>query len=117
MGVREIVSGVIGGIIASLCCIGPTIITLVGIGGLFGVSGVCYAQYRPQFLLAGLLFVGVAMVLHSKKIRDRCGLPAKKRLIYIFIPLISMVITYALIIYFLVPTLQLSVNSGFCEIG
>lgn len=114
---KGISNGLIGGAVASLCCLGPTIITIFGIGALLGISGVCYAQYRLQFLLAGLFFIGIGTFLYFKKGKNKCELQTKRKTAYVGVSLISMSVTYTLIIYFLVPFLQSSINSGFCSIS
>ena len=36
---KSIFSGFLGGVMASMCCLGPTLLVLVGLGALFGISG------------------------------------------------------------------------------
>lgn len=61
--------GVGAGLIAVLCCVGPLIPILIGVGGataLFGLD-----QYKPVFIGTGLLLLAVASWYVVRK-RNRC---------------------------------------------
>ncbi|HEY3205089.1 MAG TPA: mercuric transporter MerT family protein [Thermoanaerobaculia bacterium] len=58
-GVRLLEGGAIGSAIAaSICCVGPLALALLGLGG--GAILVALAPYRPIFIGACALFLGAA---------------------------------------------------------
>ena len=59
-------AGAIGSaIVASLCCIGPLALALLGLGG--GALLLKFAPYRPFFLAATALFLGAAFYLTYRR--------------------------------------------------
>jgi len=64
------VGGIITAIIASLCCIGPVLVALIGIGsvGAFAV----FENYRPYLIGATILLLGVAFYLVYRKREAKC---------------------------------------------
>ena len=106
-GVKD---GALSGILASLCCVGPLIIVLFGLGSVsFALS---FSQYKPYFLGLGLLFMIGAVGFHLKKKNKTCdincfsvkGLKREKNFILSIV--ISMVIIYVLALYVLVPAIS-----------
>lgn len=59
------VGSVVAAIIASLCCIGPVVVALIGIGsiGAFAV----FEAYRPYFIALTVLLLGFAIYLTYRK--------------------------------------------------
>jgi mercuric ion transport protein len=56
---KAALGGVGAALIASACCIGPVAFSLIGAGAL-GASAVALEPYRPWFIGATVLLVGVA---------------------------------------------------------
>jgi mercuric ion transport protein len=57
--------GIVGGTIASLCCIGPLVIFFFGLGSIS--TALSIGKYTPFFLAAAIIFMGIAFYLHLKK--------------------------------------------------
>lgn len=55
-----LVGGVLAGIGASACCLGPLVLLSLGIGGAWIGSLTALEPYRPVFIGLVLLFVGLA---------------------------------------------------------
>ncbi len=66
-----LVGSVIGGILASVCCIGPLVFALLGI------SGAAFAQrfepLRPYFLVATYALLGGAFYSSYRPTQTECG--------------------------------------------
>lgn len=120
---QGIFRGAVGGLIASLCCLGPTVLILLGVGGLLGITSFCYPQYRLPFLVVGLFFISLATFFHFKKFKivKKCDLQnfSKKKsfLKFIISSLVSMFLLYAGIIYLLLPQLQATLFGGYCSLA
>ena len=66
---------------ASMCCLSPVIIVLLGLGTVsFGTSlaDTLYGEYKWAFRAAGLLLLIIALVLHFRK-KGVCTLDQAKR--------------------------------------
>ena len=55
------IGSVLAAFVASLCCIGPVLAVVLGIGGLGAAAGM--EAYRPYFLGVTFLFLGAAFYL------------------------------------------------------
>ena len=118
--IKEGVSkGIFSGFLASLCCIGPLVIVLFGLGSIsFALS---ISQYRPYFLGLGILFMIGAIFLHLNKKNKTCeincfsveGLKKEKKFLISII--ISMVIIYIFAIYVLVPLISPTIYNGMAQ--
>ena len=104
-----IFSGVVGGTIAPLCCVGPIILTLLGVGVLFGLTGICLADYRLPFFGIALVFILFSGFLHFRRGPKVCGISFKHKFTFALAALIAMVIVYLLLMWLLLPAL-LSLN-------
>lgn len=67
------VTGIITAIVASLCCIGPSFVAIIGIGsiGIFSV----FEAYRPYLIAATLIFLGIAFyfVYRNREVHCKDG--------------------------------------------
>lgn len=103
-------AGFCSAILASLCCIGPLVIVIFGLGSVsFALS---LSQYRPYFLGLGFLFMIGTIVLHLRKKNKTCHLNCfsvkglKKEGKFILSVTLSMGIIYVLALYVLVPAIS-----------
>ena len=112
-GVKQ---GIVGGLLSSLCCIGPLIIVLLGLGTIsFALS---ISRYRPLFLSLGILFFLGAVYLHLSRKNKTCktnymtveGIKKEKN--FIISLAVSMLVVYLLTLYLIVPALSPSVYQG-----
>lgn len=57
---RSLFVGVLAEIGASVCCVGPLVLVLLGIGGAWVGTLVAFEPYRPTFIGVTLVFLGLA---------------------------------------------------------
>jgi len=113
---KGVVTGGAGGVIGALCCLGPTILIIIGIGAFFGINGACYTQYRPQFLILGLGFLATATFIYfRKKSSGTCEITPKGKIKFTGIAIISMLIVYIILILFVVPHIQAAYLPNSCS--
>jgi mercuric ion transport protein len=55
-----LVAGVLAAIGASVCCVGPLVLLVLGIGGAWIANLTALEPLRPWFIAATLLFLGLA---------------------------------------------------------
>ena len=56
----SLVAGVLAAIGASVCCVGPLVLVVLGIGGAWIANLTALEPLRPWFIAATLLFLGLA---------------------------------------------------------
>ncbi len=96
-------------VIASLCCLSPVILVLLGlstVGFATSLSDTFYGEYKWYFRLAGLLALALAYIYHLRR-QGICTLDQAKRernriLNGILITLIAGVIGYMFFLYVVV---------------
>src|SRR2546427_9718806 len=59
-GKTSLIAGVLAGIAASVCCVGPLVLLTLGIGGTWVGNLTAMEPYRPFFIGLTLLFLGLA---------------------------------------------------------
>lgn len=59
-GTGSLVAGGIAALIASVCCLGPLVLLALGIGGAWVANLTALEPYRPIFVGAALVFLGLA---------------------------------------------------------
>ncbi len=57
---HAMIAGVIAGIGASLCCVGPLVLLSMGLGGAWLAYLTAFEPVRPVLLVLALFFVGLA---------------------------------------------------------
>lgn len=57
---RPLVAGVIAAIVGSVCCVGPLILIMLGIGGAWVSNLTALEPLRPVFIGVTLIFLGLA---------------------------------------------------------
>ena len=58
--IRTLMAGLVAGIVASLCCIGPLVLVMLGIGGAWVSKLSAFEPFRPYFLGLALIFLFLA---------------------------------------------------------
>src|SRR6266849_4711022 len=61
----------VAGLAASVCCLGPLVLTIVGIGG--AASALALAPYRPYLLVLTAGFLGSGFYLTYRRPANACG--------------------------------------------
>ncbi|MFQ5341544.1 MAG: hypothetical protein ACE5F6_08345 [Anaerolineae bacterium] len=96
--------GLGGGLIASLCCLGPTV------AALFGLTGATFLfsmfKYRPYFLGVGGVFMVAGVWLALRRSRQTCDAAQYRRNQWLFpaAALLSFGVSYGVLTY-ITPTL------------
>jgi len=105
-------------LIASLCCLSPVILVLFGIGtvGLASsLSDTLYGDYKWYFRLAGLLAMGISLLIYFRREKNICTLDAAKRrrteiINVVAISLIAGVVGYIFFLYVVLHYLGVWLN-------
>ncbi len=64
-------------LMASLCCLAPVIVVLFGLGSVsFAISlyGITYGTYGWVFVFAGVILIGISLILYFRRQRGICTL-------------------------------------------
>jgi len=95
--------GLGGSLFASLCCLGPAVAALVGIGSASFLLGL--SRYRIPLLLAGLGFAALGLARALRQSRQTCTLEQHRRNLWLFpaVTLLTFAATYGILTY-VVPT-------------
>lgn len=114
---KPIKIGLWAGFIASLCCVGPLILIILGIGG--ASTALAIGKQSPYFLALGILILisglGLYYFRKNKKCKE-CGtekLSLKKIVITIILACVSFLIIYYILLFVLVPWLAPVVYQNF----
>jgi len=100
-GTKLLNAGAIGSaIVASICCIGPLALALLGVGG--GALLLKVAPYRPFFLGATALFLGAAFYLTYRRPRPEecvsgstCAQPASRKTQQVVLWIVTVIVLLA----------------------
>lgn len=104
--------GILAGVLASLCCVGPLILIALGLGTASSVLSIGYR--KPYFLAGAFLFFIVAIIFYVRKknkaVCEDCGdgTPNGKKkslVIQIVLAFCAMVLLYLFLTFVLVPYL------------
>lgn len=96
-------AGGIGGVIASLCCLGPVILVMFGLAGVS--TALSIGKFTWLFTTLALIFFGVATLLYLNK-RKCCNAKGlKENWKPIIIAFVILVIFLILLKYWLAPLL------------
>jgi len=96
--------GLGGGLIASLCCLGPTV------AALFGLTGATFLfsmfKYRPYFLAVGSVFMVAGVWLALRRSRQTCDAAQHRRNLWLLpgVALLTFAVSYGALTY-VTPTL------------
>lgn len=104
-----LVGGIIAAIAASLCCVGPLVLVMLGVGGAWVGNLAVLEPFRPYFLGAAL----VALFFAWKKIYrapagpctpgSLCALPQTRRLYKVLFWVVAALIVAAFVFPYLAP--------------
>ena len=105
-----LIGGVLAAIVASICCLGPFVLVLVGISGAWISNLAAFEPYRPISLGIAILF----MVLAYRKIYGApapeacepgtlCAMPHTKRIYKIMFWVVSAVVLVAFVFPYFAP--------------
>ena len=90
--------GLIGGFIASLCCITPLVIVFFGLASVS--TAMIFSKYGYIFFTLAIIFIIIALLLYYKKRNKTCSLEDKKKnKYYVIATIIIMVIIYIILKY------------------
>jgi hypothetical protein len=99
--------GLIAGVISSICCLGPIAFALLGFASLSSSLALAMdltSAYKPVELAASVGFLGVTVVFQLRR-KNQCSLSGLRRnLAYIVIPTTVLLVTYAVVNYWLGAT-------------
>ena len=61
--------------LASLCCVGPLVLTMIGVAGLgsAGLPFTIFEPYRPYLMVMTALFLSVGFYMAYRKQEESCG--------------------------------------------
>lgn len=57
---RSLIAAAVAAIVASICCVGPFVLLMLGIGGAWIANLTALDPYRPIFIGVTLVFLGLA---------------------------------------------------------
>ncbi len=101
---KGIISGTGSGIVTTICCVGPLIIILLGLGTFSLALNV--SQYRPYFIALGIFFLLLSIFLHLRK-KNSCSVKGLKReKQFVISAVLSMGIIYLSVLYVVVPAIS-----------
>jgi mercuric ion transport protein len=115
---KPIKVGLLAGFVASLCCVGPLILIILGIGG--ASTALAVGKQSPYFLALGVLILAVGLGRHYFRDRQEdCGecelapISKERRLVIIILSGLVFVAVYYVLLYVLVPYLAPVVYRNF----
>lgn len=103
-----LVGGVIAAIAASLCCLGPLVLVLLGVGGAWVANLAVLEPFRPYFLAAAVIALWFAWrKLYCKPAActpgSLCARPTTDRLYKILFWLVGALVLLAFLFPYLAP--------------
>jgi mercuric ion transport protein len=108
-GRLPLIGGVIAAVAASLCCVGPLVLVMLGIGGAWVANLAVLEPFRPYFLGAAV----IALFFAWKKIYrapaaactpgSLCAMPQTNRIYKVLFWVVAVLVALALIFPYLAP--------------
>jgi mercuric ion transport protein len=102
--------GLIAAILASVCCLGPFVLVMVGISGAWISNLTLLEPYRPVFIGVALVFMGLAWrrIYRAPAAAEcepgtLCALPQTNRIYRVMFWVVSLVVLLALGFPYLAP--------------
>ena len=109
-GRLPLLGGVIAAIAASLCCVGPLVLVMLGIGGAWVANLTVLEPFRPYFLAVAVVFLFFAW----KKIYrapaaaactpgSLCALPETNRIYKVLFWIVAVFVVLAMVFPYIAP--------------
>ena len=103
-----LIGGVIAAIAASVCCVGPLVLVLLGIGGAWAGSLTILEPFRPYFLGAAVIFLFLAWKKIYRPVvfctpGTACAAPRAVRLYKLLFWLVAALIVLAIVFPYFAP--------------
>lgn len=104
-----LIGGVLAGIGASACCVGPLLLLSMGIGGAWIAHLIALEPYRPVFIVLTVLFLGLAfwkiyLVPQSCAVGDDCTADRTRKgqrvLFWVVLPVVFLLVVIPWILPF-----------------
>ncbi len=115
---KPIKIGLWAGLVASLCCVGPLILIVLGIGGTS--TALAIGKQSPYFLILGILILVIGLGFYyfrrGKKVCDGCEIIQfswKKAVTIIVLACVVFFVVYYFLLYILAPWLAPIVYQNF----
>lgn len=105
-----LIGGIAAAIAASLCCVGPLVLVMLGIGGAWIANLAVLEPYRPLFLGIGVVFMVLAYrkIYRASAAQDctpgsLCALPQTNRVYKVLFWAVVVVMALALAFPYIAP--------------
>jgi len=104
-----LVCGVAASVAASLCCLGPLVLVMLGIGGAWVANLSVLEPFRPYFLVAAVVFLFLAYrKIYRTPVADcapgsLCALPQTNRVYKVMFWLVVIMTSLAMAFPYLAP--------------
>ena len=102
--------GLIAAILASVCCLGPLVLVMVGVSGAWISNLTLLEPYRPVFIGVALVFMGLAWrrIYRAPAAAEcepgtLCALPQSNRVYRVMFWMVSALVLLALVFPYLAP--------------
>lgn len=102
------VGGIISAILASICCVGPFVLVMLGAGGAWVGNLRVFEPYRPIFIMFTMGFLGAGFYNVYKKPKEDCkqgslcAVPQTKRVGKIMIWTVTIIVFFLLLLPYLI---------------
>ena len=110
VGKATLAGGLIAAILASVCCLGPLVLVMVGISGAWISNLTLLEPYRPVFIGVALVFMGLAWrrIYRAPAAAEcepgtLCALPQSNRVYRVMFWMVSALVLLALVFPYLAP--------------
>ncbi len=105
---RTLFASVVAATIASLCCWGPLVLSVLGAGAL-SASATVFERYRPYLAATALVLLGAAFYSTYRSDRQACGdgtcpppgLARRKRLLWVAAIVVALLLAFPYYIRYL----------------
>lgn len=93
--------GVLSALVASLCCVGPLVLILLGVGGASTALSIGYQ--KPYFFILGAIVLGAGFYRAYRKSCEQTHLTYKQKIVIFGGSLITTALLYYLLTFVLTP--------------
>lgn len=110
IGKATLAGGLIAAILASVCCLGPLVLVMIGVSGAWISNLTLLEPYRPLFIGVAIVFVGLAWrrIYRAPAATEcepgtLCALPQTNRAYRAMFWMVSTLVLLALVFPYFVP--------------